>query len=62
MIAYEIYWHNPKQKEHLIGILPERRKDLERITVESIKNWGRMVLGDSASVDSNSISIVRVEV
>jgi hypothetical protein len=62
MIAYEIYWGNQKEREHLIGILPERRKDLDRITVESIKNWGRMILGNSASIDSNSISIVRVEV
>ena len=62
MIAYEIYWRIRKEKEHLIGILPERRKDLERITVESIKNWGRMVFGNSASINSNSISIVRVEV
>jgi hypothetical protein len=40
MVAYEFYWRDEKGKEHLIGILPERRKNPERITEESIFNWG----------------------
>jgi len=43
MVAYEFYWRDDKGKNHLIGILPERRKNPERITNESILNWVRMV-------------------
>jgi len=32
MVAYEIYLNNKDGKEHLVGILPERRKDPARIT------------------------------
>ena len=31
MVAYEFYWMNSEEKEHLIGILPERRKNAERM-------------------------------
>ncbi len=40
MRAYEFYLRE-KGKEHLIGILPERRKNKDRITQEAILNWGR---------------------
>jgi hypothetical protein len=43
MVAYAFYWRDDKGKNHLIGILPERRKNLERITKESISNWVRQV-------------------
>lgn len=43
MVAYEFYWRDDKGKNHLIGILPERRKNPERITSESIMNWVRLV-------------------
>ena len=50
MVAYEFYSRDrrdPTEAEvfHLIGILPERRKNSERITEESIMNWGRIILG-----------------
>jgi hypothetical protein len=32
----------------MIGILPERRKDLARTTRESVINWGRVLLGGKA--------------
>ncbi len=48
MVAYEFYWCDEKAKEHCIGILPERRKIPERITQESILNWGWMVVGDNS--------------
>jgi len=47
MVAYEFYWREKKGRDHLIGILPERRKNLKRITHESVMNWGRKVLGYS---------------
>jgi hypothetical protein len=59
MVAYEFYWHDEKEKEHFIGILPERRKNPERITKESILNWGWKVMGDSS--DLKNIYFVQVE-
>jgi hypothetical protein len=60
MVAYELYWHDETEEAHLIGILPERRKSRERITQESILNWGRKVVGDSA--ETKEIFFTQVEV
>ena len=60
MIAYEFYWHDQEGKSHLIGILPERRKNLERITQESIINWGKMAIGPDG--DPDSIYFVKIKV
>jgi hypothetical protein len=46
MVAYEIYYRNEKGDEHLLGVLPERRKNLARITEKSVLKWGRLVSGD----------------
>jgi hypothetical protein len=59
MIAYEFYWRDEIGTEHLVGILPERRKNLRRITKESILNWVWMVIGDN--LDGNNIYFVQVE-
>jgi hypothetical protein len=53
MVAYELYFYDKTKGYELIGILPEKRKDPKRITKESVLNWGRMVLGDTA--DSENI-------
>ena len=58
-VAYEFYWRDEKEKEHLIGILPERRKNPERITEEAILNWGWEVIGDNSNV--NNLYFVQVE-
>ncbi len=47
MVAYEFYTLDGKGNAHLIGILPERRKDKNRITNESIMNWIKKVLGQT---------------
>jgi len=47
MVAYEFYWREEKEKENFIGILPERRKNPERITNTAILNWGREVIGNN---------------
>ena len=49
-VAYEFYCRDQTGKEHHIGILPERRRNPERITDESILNWGWKVIGDSSDV------------
>jgi hypothetical protein len=59
MVAYEIHWRDEIGKEHLIGILPERRKKPERITKESVLNWGWEVIGDKS--DLNNFYFVQVE-
>jgi hypothetical protein len=59
MVAYEFYWRDEIGKEHLVGILPERRKNLLRITKESILNWVSSVIGDN--LESNKIYFVQVE-
>ncbi len=41
MVGYQIYcWHDPKGYE-LVGVLPERRNDPQRITKESVLNWAQ---------------------
>ncbi|RPJ03698.1 MAG: hypothetical protein EHM36_11925 [Deltaproteobacteria bacterium] len=59
MIAYEFY-HRTREREQLIGILPERRASRERITQESIMKWVRMIFGDSG-VDFKNVYFVKVE-
>jgi hypothetical protein len=45
LIAYEFYTRDETGNVHLIGILPERRKDMERISDKSIMNWIKKILG-----------------
>ena len=59
MVAYEFYCRDETEKVHFIGILPERRGKPERITSDSIMNWGRKVIGDPS--DLNDIYFVQVE-
>ena len=59
MITYEFYWLDESGDRHLIGILPERRKDSERITDESILNWGQEVIGDNP--ERKSVRFVKVK-
>ena len=59
MLAYEFYWLDESGDKHLIGILPERRKNLERITEESVLNWGREVMGDTPGI--KTIRFVKVK-
>jgi len=59
MEAYEFYWRDEMEKEHFIGILPERRKNPERITKDSILNWGWNIIGNNSDV--NNIYFVQVE-
>jgi len=50
MVAYEFYWRDEREIPHLLGILPERRKNPERISHESIMNWVRKLLGNEESL------------
>jgi len=60
MVAYEFYFRLETGAEQLIGILPERRRDPERITRQSIMNWITKVLSDHSNTESNEIYFIRV--
>lgn len=55
MVAYELYFFDKIKGYELIGILPERRRNQERITPDSVLNWGKMLLADNA--DSKKIYV-----
>ena len=44
MVAYEFYRRVPLGEDRLIGVLPERRRNPERITRDSIMNWAKMLV------------------
>ena len=50
MVAYEFYFRDEGGREHLIGILPERRRKPVRITKDAILRWGRNRIGDHADI------------
>jgi len=51
MTAYEF---DGSGELYLIGVLPERRSDQERITDESIINWARSLLGDESKLEKSN--------
>lgn len=61
MVAYELYLQDGIKGYELIGILPERRKDPNRITKESVLKWGRMVLGNGANKKNIIIKQMRID-
>ncbi len=59
-VAYEFYRRVPGgEEDRLLGVLPERRKDPERITHQSIMNWARLLVPED--VFGEKIYFVRVE-
>jgi len=59
MCAYEFYWFDKTEKAHFIRILKEKRKNLLRITKESVLNFGRKVIGSNE--DGANIYFIQVE-
>jgi hypothetical protein len=47
MVGYKFYWRDPVKGYQLIGMLPERRRNPNRITKESVLNWGRKNFGNN---------------
>jgi hypothetical protein len=60
MLAYELYTFDKKKGYELIGVLPERRKNPMRITMDSVMNWGKVLLGDY--MDNKKIFFKRVTI
>lgn len=52
MVAYEYYLRNEMNRFELIGVLPERRKDVDRVTLKSIICLGRKFWGDEVDIDN----------
>jgi len=61
MVAYEFYWRDKTGREHLLGVLPERRRKQERITQESIINWGRRIVIDNSNVKDIFFTQIEIE-
>jgi len=60
MIAYEFYWHDVMKGYQLIGILPERRENPERITQDSVMNWVKKYFSSNLNLDD--IFFIQVEI
>ena len=60
MVAYEYYWHDEIKGFELIGVLPERRNDSNRVTQESILGFGKKFWGDN--MDNGNILFIRISV
>jgi hypothetical protein len=61
MVAYEIYWLDPTGGYQIIGVLPERRKNPERITQESIMNWGGRIFGKDLNTEDTFFIQVKID-
>ncbi len=61
MIGYELYRHDPTKGYQLIGVLLERRKNLNRITKESVLNWGERIFSQK-NLDLNEMFLLEVEI
>ena len=59
MVVYEFYRRVPGGEDRLIGVLPERRKDSERITHQSIMNWAKLLVPEQ--LINGNVYFIRVE-
>jgi hypothetical protein len=60
MVGYQLYcWRDPKGYE-LIGVLPERRNDPQRITKESVLNWAQKYF--AIELDFDAMYFIEVEI
>jgi len=60
MVAYEFYYRDSVEGYQHIGTRPERRMNPARITEESVKNWARVILGDS--IDFDNLFFIRITI
>ena len=61
MIIYEFYWRDELGRDFFIAQLKERRNNSERITEESILNWGRKVVGHNGETGDLYFYISEIE-
>lgn len=60
MVAYEFYRLDSEGRRQIIGVLPERRKYPERLTQESIRNWGKNFF--RINLDTKDIFFIQVAI
>ena len=60
MEAYELYWLDPQGEYHLMGILPEKRKDIIRVTQESVVRLAEKFFGKN--LDIKNIYFIQVTI
>ncbi len=60
MTAYEFYVLGESKRKKLLGILPERRLNQERINDETIMNWARLYFGSLYKL--TDIRFVRIDI
>ena len=60
MLAYEFYCLDAAGGHQIVGVLPERRKDPERVTRESIMNWGENFF--SKDLDTKNIFFIQITI
>jgi hypothetical protein len=60
MLGYKLYLLDKAKGPKLIAVLPERRKNSQRITEESVIKWGTALLGIHAN--GKDISFERVTI
>ncbi len=60
MVASEFYSRDPIEGYQLIGTLPEKRKNLLRITQESVMNLGKKIL--VSNIEMNDIFFIQVTI
>jgi hypothetical protein len=53
MVVYKVFLCDDKMsKSELIGVLPERRTDPNRIDIESVVKWSEVVFGEDIDVNN----------
>ena len=60
MVAYEYYWRDVTRGYELIGVLPERRRNISRVSQKSIVGLGKKFWGDH--VDTDKVIFIRIKV
>jgi len=60
MTVYELLLFDEIKVYKVVGVLPERRKNLARITQESVRNWGEKCFGNK--FDINEIFFFRITI
>ena len=58
MIAYAFYCLDPKAGYHVLGVVPERRKNPARITRNSVMDWGKVLFSNKSG--NNKIFFIQV--
>ena len=51
MVIYEVYLHGSGEKRELIGVLPERRGNRNRVDSDSVMKWSRALFGNAFNAD-----------